>query len=144
MSRTLPTEEGIGYLLNRASRGLVARLRDQLRTLGLDHDMWMMIQRIRRSGGQGTSAVEAAEYLRAPVGAMTDAANRLVRDGLLRPAPGEPQEGGRLVLTEKAAKVAAGFDNEVHWMMEGATSGFTHEELDALADYLKRIIDNLA
>lgn len=139
MSRTQPTQEGIGYLLNRASRGMTSRMTDQLRPLGLDHDMWMMIQGIRRSSGPGASAEEVATRLQAAKGAMLDAVERLERDGWVQAVASD-----RFVITTKGNKALAAIDDAAHWLVEGATSGLTHEELDALADYLKRIIDNLA
>lgn len=144
MSRTMPTQDGVGYLLNRASRGLVDRMSDQLRPLGLDHDMWMMIQIIRRAKRQCASPVEAAESLVAAHGSMIDAAARLVRDGWAEPVRGEPADAGRILLTDKAKKMLTGIDGEARWLLEHATSGLTNEDLDQLADYLKRIIKNLA
>lgn len=139
MSRTEPTQEGIGYLLNRASRGMTMRMSAELRSLGLDHDMWMMIQGIRRSSGPGASAEEVAERLHASQSAMRDAGERLLRDGWVQAVASD-----RYVITARGNKALAAIDDAAHWLMEGATSGLTHEELDTLADYLKRIIDNLA
>ena len=143
MSRTMPNQEGIGFLLNRASRGMTSRMSDQLRPLGLDHDMWMMIQGIRRSVTPGASPAEVAERLYAPKGAMLDAAERLVRDGWAQPTPGEPASSGRLSLTNAGTKALVAIDSEAHFLMEGVTSGFTNEELESLADFLKRIIRNM-
>jgi DNA-binding MarR family transcriptional regulator len=140
----MPTQEGIGYLLTRASRGITARMSDQLRPLGLDHDMWMMIQGIRRSAESGASPDEVAERLRASKGAMMAAAERLARDGWLQPAPGQDAKAGRLVIAAKGNRALSAVDDAAHWLVEGATSGFTHEELDQLAEFLKRIIGNLA
>ncbi len=142
--RTMPTQEGIGYLLNRASRDVVDRMRDQLRPLGLDHDMWMMIQAVRRSENGCASPVEASERLHTQLGSMIDAAERLVRDGWAQVAPGQPADSGRIALTDKASKALQAIDGEARWLLEHATSGFTHEELDHLADYLKRIIQNMS
>lgn len=144
VSRTLPDQEGIGFLLNFSSRAVIGAMGDQLRPLGLDHDMWMMIQAIRRSPEQAASPADAAERLNNPLGSMIDAAGRLVRDGWAQAAPGQPARSGKLALTDKAAKALPGVDGEAQWIMEQATSGFTNDELETFADHLKRVIKNMA
>lgn len=142
--RTAPTEQGIGYLLNHASRAVQQQMRDKLRQLGLDDEMWTMMQNVSVAGDGGTSALESAEKLRLPTGALIDAADRLARDGWITAAPGAGGKSGRFVLTEKTRKALPGIRSEAHMLLEHATMGFSHDELDALAGYLKRIIDNMA
>jgi len=137
-----PGMDGLGFLLNYASRSVVGAMRDKLRTVGLDHDMWTMIQGIRVAGEEGANPEQTAEMLRMPRGAMIDAAERLVRDGWAKPV--SKSAGSRLVLTPKATKAMHALSSEATLLLEHATSGFTHAELEQLGGYLKRIIDNMA
>ena len=91
--RTRPGMRGIGFLLNHASRSLLIQMDQALRGLGLDHEMWSMLQNVRASGEHGADPEEAAARLRMPKGELIDAADRLVRDGLARP----PGRGGTVV-----------------------------------------------
>lgn len=138
-----PGMDGMGFLLNYASRSVVGQMRDRLRTVGLDHDMWTMMQGIRIAGEQGANPEETAAMLRMPRGAMIDAAERLVRDGWAKPVSKRSSEL-RLVLTPKATKAMHGLNSEARLLLEHATNGFTHAEVEQLAGYLKRIIDNMA
>lgn len=142
--RTAPTERGLGYLLNHASRAVQSRMRDKLRQLGLDDEMWMMIQNISVAGEEGTSAAESATKLRMPQGALIDATERLARDGWIKPTPKTGSKTGRFVLTEKTRAALPGIRGEAHMLLEHATMGFGHDELEQFAGYLKRIIDNMA
>lgn len=138
-----PGMDGLGFLLNYASRSVVGAMRDKLRTVGLDHDMWTMIQGIRVAGEEGANPEQTAEMLRMPRGAMIDAAERLVRDGWAMPVSKRSPEL-RLVLTPKATRALHGLNSEAHLLLEHATNGFTHEEIEALGGYLRRIVDNMA
>ena len=142
--RTAPNEQGLGFLLNHAQRAVQSQMRDKLRQLGLDDEMWTMMQNVAAAGEAGTSAEESAVRLRMPPGALIDAADRLVRDGWLAPVSRSAGSTGRLILSEKTRKTLPGIRNEAHMLLEHATMGFSHTELDALAGYLKRIIDNMA
>lgn len=142
--RTTPGPGSIGMLLNHAARAVMQRHGDALRTLGLDEHMWIMIQNIRFSGELGAEPNDAADRVRISRGVLIDAAERLVRDGWAQPAPGRPVSAGYLVLTKKASDILPGLDTQVTWVIEHATNGFTHDEVEALAGYLTRIIDNMA
>jgi len=144
MTRVEPSMQGLGFLLNFASRSVVGRMRDKLRTVGLDPDMWTMLQSIRVAEDGGADPTHSAEMLRMPVGAMIDAAERLVRDGWAKPAPRRPAGSQAIVLTPKAEKALHGLDSEARLLLEHATNGFTRQETEELAGYLQRIIDNMA
>jgi len=136
--------DGIGFLLNHASRSVVSQMRDKLRAVGLDHDMWTMIQNMRMGGEAGADPMESAARLRMPPGAMIDATERLVRDGWAKAIPGRAADARKYVLTPKATKALHGLDSEARLLIEHATNGFTHDEIEVLAGYLTRIIDNMA
>lgn len=144
MSKTAPGPGSLGFLLNHASRAVMQEHSAALRLLGLDEDMWIMIQNIRVSGDLGAEPVESADRVRVSRGALVGAAERLVRDGWAKPAPGRPVGAGYLVLTKKALDALPGVDSNATFLLERATSGFTHDEVEALAGYLRRIIDNMA
>ena len=144
MSRTGPGTRSIGFLLNHASRAVMQEHRAALRLLGLDEDMWIMIQNIRSGGELGAEPVESADRVHVSRGSLVGAAERLVRAGWAQPAPERPTEAGYLVLTKKALDALPGLDSNATWLIERATSGFTHEEVEALGGYLARIIENMA
>jgi hypothetical protein len=143
MTELQPGMDGLGFLLNYASRSVVGQMRDKLRTVGLDHDMWTMMQGIRVAGEAGANPEKTAVTLRMPKGAMIDAAERLVRDGWAKPVSKRSAET-RLVLTPKATKVMHALNSEARLLLGHATNGFTQAEIDELGGYLKRIIDNMA
>lgn len=142
--RTAPNEQGLGYLLNHAQRAVQSQMRDKLRQLGLDDEMWTMIQNISVAGEEGTSAAESADKLRMPKGALIDATERLARDGWIKPTPKTGFKSGRFVLADKTKASLPGIRSEAHMLLEHATMGFDHEELEQFAAYLKRVIDNMA
>ncbi|MHB8706637.1 MAG: MarR family winged helix-turn-helix transcriptional regulator [Coriobacteriia bacterium] len=142
--RTAPSEQGLGYLLSHASRAVQSQMRDKLRQIGLDDEMWTMLQNIFVAGEPGTSAAESAEKLRMPKGALIDATERLARDGWITPAPKTGAKTGRYVFTSKTRAALPGVRSEAHMLLEHATMGFSHDELEAFAGYLKRVIDNMA
>jgi DNA-binding MarR family transcriptional regulator len=141
--RTRPGEGSVGSLLFAASNAVRARLSDALRGLGLDHDMWVMMQNIKVAGEAGADPVEVASEMRMSKGALIDAAERLVRDGWARPMSRRATGAVRLMLTKKGEEALPGLDSTGAFILEHATNGLTRDEIEALARYLKTIIENM-
>jgi hypothetical protein len=144
MQRTRPGEGSIGSLLYGASNAVRLQFTDSLREHGLDHDMWIMLQTIKMGGEAGADPVEAAQRMLMPKGALIDAAERLVRDGWAKPISRISAPSSRLVLTKKAAKALPALESTGAFLLQHATNGFTQEDIEAFAGYLKRVIDNMA
>ncbi len=123
---TLPSEDGIGYLLNQASRSVMARLGDQLRQLGLDEHGWTILRNAFHYQGAGCTPFTLAARLHIPAEHNVGAAARLVRDGWITTGDGAPvSEKSTLCVTQKAREAMPGLEDTASWVVEHATNGFT-------------------
>lgn len=144
MQRTRPGEGSIGSLLYGASNAVRLQFTDSLREHGLDHDMYIMLQLIRVGGEAGADPVEGATRMLMAKGALIDAAERLVRDGWAKPISRAQAASSRIVLTKMAVDRLPAVESIGAFILGHATNGFTNDELETLAGYLQRIIDNMA
>jgi N6-adenosine-specific RNA methylase IME4 len=140
-----PSEEGVGFLLNQASRSVMARLGEQFRQLGLDEHGWIVLSSAYDHQGNGCTPFDIAARLHVPSEVNITVASRLVRDGWLTTGDGGPVgESSSLCITQKTRDVMPGLEDTARWIIEHATNGFTARESDEFAAYLKRFNENLA
>jgi len=142
---TYPSEESIGFLLNQASRSVVARLSDQFRELGLDEHGWVVLRNAYAHQGNGCTPFAIAARLHIPAAVNVTAATRLVRDGWLTTGDGGPVgETSSLCVTQKAKDMMPGLEDTARWIVMHATNGFSARECEEFTALLKRFNENLA
>lgn len=142
---TYPSEESIGFLLNQASRSVIARLGDQFRQLGLDEHGWVVLRNAFSHEGNGCTPFSIAARLHMSADVNVAAAERLVRDGWLTTGDGGPVvESSSLCVTRKAKDVMPGLEDTARWVVMHATNGFSARECEEFTDFLKRFNENLA
>jgi len=142
---TVSSEESIGFLLNQASRSVVALLGDRFRQLGLDEHGWTVLHNAYAHQGNGCTPFTIAARLHIPAEVNVTAATRLVRDGWLTTGDGGPvAETSKLRVTQKAKDVMPGLEDTARWIVEHATNGFSNRECEEFSAYLKRFNENLA
>jgi hypothetical protein len=140
-----PSEDGVGALLNQASRSVMARLGERFDQLGLDEQGWIVLNNAYHHQGNGCTPFAMAARLHLSAESNIDVASRLVHEGWLTTGDGAPvAESSTLCVTQKAKDVMPGLEDAARWVVERATNGFTQRESDEFAVYLRRFNENLA
>lgn len=139
-----PMKDDLGYLISRTSHELRAVLAEGLHNHGLDDASYIALFYTQRAGDAGISTRAMAESRKELFDAISETAQRLVRDGWVteQPIAGD-RESKLLQLTPKAVAVVPLLVDAAHWAIERALSGFSDEELSELTSYLERMRTNL-
>src|SRR5580658_1108987 len=138
-----PAQENltVGHLMGRARASLLASLDAQFEPYGLSGMQFAVLKHLAE--GAASSAADLCRYMHYDTGAMTRILDRLEQKGLVRRERGRadrrvvflrvpPQ--GRAQL-QRLMAVCGG-------VLEAHLAGFSQAEIDALKDYLGRMIAN--
>jgi DNA-binding MarR family transcriptional regulator len=132
---------GVGYLLGRARGSLLAGLDAELERFGLTGMQFGVLKHLAE--GAAHTAAELCRRMHYDTGSMTRILDRLEEKGLVRRERGREDRrlmllriapGGRVLLPRLMAVAAR--------VLEGHLAGFNAAEIEALKDYLGRMIDN--
>jgi DNA-binding MarR family transcriptional regulator len=142
-SRTYLARTGlsVGYLLGRARASLLASLDGQLAPFGLSGMQFAVLKHV--ADGSADTAAELCRFMHYDTGAMTRTLDRLEQRRLLRRERCREDRrvvflrltpGGRAQLPRLLAVASQ--------VLEKHLAGFTAADIEALTDYLGRMIDN--
>jgi len=138
-----PREEGlsVGHLMSRARTSLLAGLDAELERFGLSGMQFAVLKHLAE--GAAETAADLCRYLHYDTGAMTRILDRLEQKGLVRRE--RCREDRRVVFL----RLTAGGRAQLPRLLAAGTrvidahlAGFSQAEIDALKDYLGRMIDN--
>ena len=138
-----PREEGlsVGHLMSRARTSLLAGLDAELEGFGLSGMQFAVLKHLAE--GAAETAADLCRYLHYDTGAMTRILDRLEQKGLVRRE--RCREDRRVVFL----RLTAGGRAQLPRLLAAGTrvidahlAGFSHAEIDALKNYLGRMIDN--
>ena len=132
---------GVGYLLGRARGSLLDALDAELARFGLTGMQFGVLKHLAE--GAAHTAADLCRRMHYDTGSMTRMLDRLEGKGLVRRERGREDRrlmllriapGGRVLLPRLMAVAAR--------VLEGHLVGFSAAEIEALKDYLGRMIDN--
>ena len=132
---------GVGYLLGRARGSLLTGLDAELKPFGLKGMQFGVLKHLAE--GAAHTAAELCRRMHYDTGSMTRILDRLEQKGLVRRERGREDRrlvllriapGGRVLLPRLMAVAAR--------VLEGHLAGFSAAEIEALKNYLGRMIDN--
>jgi DNA-binding MarR family transcriptional regulator len=135
------TDLNVGYLMGRARASLLASLDAQLAPFGLSGMQFAVLKHLAE--GCADTAAELCRFMQYDTGAMTRTLDRLEQRRLLRRERCREDRrvvflrltpGGRAQLPRLLAVASQVLGRHL--------AGFTPEEIEALTDYLGRMIDN--
>ena len=138
-----PREEGlsVGHLMSRARTSLLAGLDAELERFGLSGMQFAVLKHLAE--GAAETAADLCRYLHYDTGAMTRILDRLEQKGLVRRE--RCREDRRVVFL----RLTAGGRAQLPRLLAAGTrvidahlAGFSQAEIDALKNYLGRMIDN--
>jgi DNA-binding MarR family transcriptional regulator len=138
-----PREEGlsVGHLMSRARTSLLAGLDAELERFGLSGMQFAVLKHLAE--GAAETAADLCRYLHYDTGAMTRILDRLEQKGLVRRE--RCREDRRVVFL----RLTAGGRAQLPRLLAAGTrvidahlAGFSRAEIDALKNYLGRMIDN--
>ena len=138
-----PREEGlsVGHLMSRARTSLLAGLDAELERFGLSGMQFAVLKHLAE--GAAETAADLCRYLHYDTGAMTRILDRLEQKGLMRRE--RCREDRRVVFL----RLTAGGRAQLPRLLAAGTrvidahlAGFSQAEIDALKNYLGRMIDN--
>ena len=138
-----PPEEGlsVGFLMGRARASLLSALDQQLAPFGLTGMQFGALKHL--SAGSARTAADLCRFMHYDAGSMTRILDRLEEKGLLRRERGREDRRvvflrvtptGRTQLPRLAAVAVR--------VLEAHLAGFGAAEIEALKNYLGRMIDN--
>lgn len=138
-----PPEEGlsVGFLMGRARASLLSALDQQLAPFGLTGMQFGVLKHL--SAGSARTAADLCRFMHYDAGSMTRILDRLEEKGLLRRERGREDRRvvflrvtptGRTQLPRLAAVAVR--------VLEAHLAGFGAAEIEALKNYLGRMIDN--
>jgi DNA-binding MarR family transcriptional regulator len=140
-SHATQAELRVGYLLGRARASLLASLDAQLASFGLSGMQFAVLKHL--ADGAADTAAELCRFMHYDTGAMTRTLDRLEQQRLLRRERCRDDRrvvflrltaGGRAQLPRLLAVASQ--------VIEKHLAGFTPAQVEALTDYLGRMIDN--
>ena len=137
-------QEGVAFLVQQASRAFDAQISAMISQYGLDSDAYKILRHTMRgiqASPDGILLAELGRELNIPIHELADTSRRLERDGWLKTHGAETLM--RIMPTRRAVSTAPVLADVSHWMHEGALNGFSHEEIDQLTAFLKRVAHNL-
>ena len=132
---------GVGYLLGRARGSLLDALDAELARFGLTGMQFGVLKHLAE--GAAHTAADLCRRMHYDTGSMTRMLDRLEGKGLVRRERGREDRrlmllriapGGRVLLPRLMAVAVR--------VLEGHLAGFSAAEIEALKDYLGRMIDN--
>jgi len=132
---------GVGYLLGRARGSLLTGLDAELKPFGLKGVQFGVLKHLAE--GAAHTAADLCRRMHYDTGSMTRILDRLEQKGLVRRERGREDRrlvllriapGGRVLLPRLMAVAAR--------VLEGHLAGFSAAEIEALKNYLGRMIDN--
>ena len=132
---------GVGYLLGRARGSLLTGLDAELERFGLNGMQFGVLKHLAE--GAAHTAADLCRRMHYDTGSMTRILDRLEAKGLVRRERGREDRrlvllrlapGGRVLLPRLLAVAAR--------VLEGHLAGFSAAEIEALKNYLGRMIDN--
>jgi DNA-binding MarR family transcriptional regulator len=132
---------GVGYLLGRARGSLLDALDAELARFGLTGMQFGVLKHLAE--GAAHTAADLCRRMHYDTGSMTRMLDRLEGKGLVRRERGREDRrlmllriapGGRVLLPRLMAVAAR--------VLEGHLAGFSAAEIEALKNYLGRMIDN--
>ena len=138
-----PREEGlsVGHLMSRARTSLLAGLDAELERFGLSGMQFAVLKHLAE--GAAETAADLCRYLHYDTGAMTRILDRLEQKGLVRRE--RCREDRRVVFL----RLTAGGRAQLPRLLAAGTrvidahlAGFSQAEINALKNYLGRMIDN--
>lgn len=130
--------------LNHAHR---AAVQNELNAAGLREVGHPMLLTILESGDANSpchAQRDLAELLHISPAAVANSLKSLEKSGYIRREPGQQDaRRNRVILTEKGVQAVAGCRNAFHRVSARMMSGFSEEEFQQLAQFQRRMMDNL-
>lgn len=144
-----PFERNLGYLLNKAARITKWELNNKLNELGLTSSQFAVLRDIythRDSENvQDLTPAVIAQRLHADRPTISGIVDRLVKQGWVeRVTNPEDRRSQLILLTDKTMELLPAMDAISNKTMDQAIDGFDEGEVEALKNYLMRIIDNFS
>ncbi len=137
----LNADNSIGYLMRNVLSGLRRTIDSQCVALDLTHAQWLPLYKLWH--GQGGTLAELARSCDTDPGAMTRMVDRLEQKGLLRRERStSDRRVVNLALTEEGMHVAQRVPGVVAAALNQRLTGFREDEVEALIDYLRRMLAN--
>jgi DNA-binding MarR family transcriptional regulator len=138
-----PAQENltVGHLMGRARASLLASLDAQFLPYGLTGMQFAVLKHVAE--GAASTAADLCRYMHYDTGAMTRILDRLEQKGLVRRERG--REDRRIVFLRVPAQGRAQLQRLMAVcgrVLEAHLAGFSQKEIDALKDYLGRMIAN--
>lgn len=138
------TQDDLGYLIGQTSRWLRALLAEELRFHGLDDTDYVVLHFVERAGDRGVGTKALSGRAEIEFDEVKAVARKLIRGGWLTDLPDPGERESRIVtLTPKALSVMPVLADAARWAIERGVNGFTTQEIEALAEYLRRMQTNL-
>lgn len=141
--RTIPSQADlrVGYLMGRARASLLASLDAQLAPFGLSGMQFAVLKHLAE--GAADTAAELCRFMHYDTGAMTRILDRLEQKKLLRRE--RCREDRRVVFLRLTAAGRTQLPRLLAvaaQVLEKHLAGFTEAQIEALTNYLGRMIDN--
>jgi DNA-binding MarR family transcriptional regulator len=138
-----PSEEvlSVGHLMGGARASLLSRLDAELERFGLNAAQYAVLKHLAE--GAARTAADLCRYMHYDTGAMSRILDRLEERGLLRRERG--REDRRIVFLRVAPAGRAQLPRLLSVtarVLEAHLAGFSQADIDALKDYLARMIEN--
>lgn len=128
-------EESLGYLVNRAARGMAGELAAQLRPFGVGIGQWAVLMFLWAHDGMTQAELARRVAIEPPTLART--IDRMVRDGLVTRVP-DPLD--RRVSRVKLTPHGAGLRDDLVVRAAGVNAAMTAELTDDEVSLLKRAL----
>lgn len=139
-------EANLGYLLSKAARLTKWELNNRLTDIGLTSTQWGLLHLLYQYKDTDFVATPAAiaEKLHSDRPTISGIIDRLNKNGwILRQTNPDDRRSQLISLTEKTLGLVSEMERLSDETMNSAVSDFSKKELEELARYLSRIINNL-
>lgn len=136
-----PKQDSVGYLMRNVMRLFVNHIDHRLVSVGLTNAQWGPLFTIFKL--KSTTLAELSRELQTDPGALTRTLDRLEAKGLCtRERSTEDRRVVKLALTPEGEAATAPVPGVLCEVMNAYLAGFSHEEWQALLDFLRRMQAN--
>jgi DNA-binding MarR family transcriptional regulator len=136
-------EESVGYLLAQLRARLVGAIDAESAAYDITHAQWSTLLYIGKGNGNGRTAAELCRRTSCDTGSMTRMLDRLEEKGLIRRCRStEDRRVVNIEFTPAGAELYPKLPAIAIRVLNRHLRGFSHEELDQLKGFLRRMLAN--
>ena len=136
-----PTEQSVGYLLNKVLSSILSQADSQLAAYKLTYAQWVPLFKLSKQ--DGCTPIAMARDLSTDPAALTRSLNRLEAKGLIRRERSvQDRRVVHLWLTEEGRAAAKPVSGVLADVLNAHLTGFSHDEWQLLLQLLGRMLAN--